>query len=216
MAAQLSCSAGLAEAGDVSPGPLSAEMRRVTEGSVANPAIEAVLSTLERLVADLRHRTEEAESRAAAADERAELERQAREAEAAARRDAEIRAAVAEQRANDAEQRAQAIGASTAERIDQLGRELLSASRAAIDAAQNAAAAVRTGQQDRHRVLEAAYPVPSDGAQARSSHARSGTSEAQAYSSQAPARRWDDDSGYAWVEDEPGPSWWRRLFKRRG
>jgi hypothetical protein len=34
-------------------------------------------------------------------------------------------------------------------------------------------------------------------------------------SSEPAPRRWGrEERGYAWVEDEPGPPWWRRIFGR--
>ena len=184
---------------DPSPGPSAS-------------AINAVLAALERLAGDLRRRTEEAESRAAAADERAALERQARKAEAAARHDAEARAAVAEQSARDAIRRAEAAETAATESAERWRRELLAAIQEAVEAAEAAAqAAARLGRRSAERSVDPYYSEQDP----ELSHIPQPVAGRMAGSSQPAPRRWGKGSGYAWIEDDPGPPWWRRLFSRR-
>jgi hypothetical protein len=192
-------------------------IERVVDTSMADPspstsAIDAVLAALERLAGDLRHRAEEAEGRAAAADERAALERQAREAEAEARHGAEARAAVAEQSARDAIRRAEAAEAAARESAERLRRELLAAVQKAVEAAEAAAqAAARLDRRSAER-LEDPFRSERD---PELSHIPEPMAGRRSSSSQPAPRRWAKGSGYAWIEDDPGPPWWRRMLKLR-
>ena len=178
------------------------------------PAIEAVLAALDRLAGDLRRRAEEAEGRAAASEARAARERQAREAEAKARHAAEARAAVAEQKARDALLRSEAAEAAARETAERLRRDLL-------DAVQNAVAAVRAAQVDAAAARTAAGSDRrhaerwEDPSQSEREQGLSHIPQPIAGSSRTAPRRWGQGSGYAWIEDDPGPPWWRRMLGRR-
>jgi hypothetical protein len=189
-------------------------MTRMTDGSMGPPAIDAVLAALERLVTDLRRRTENAERRAAEADERATRECQARQAETAARHEAEIRAAVAEQSATDAAQRAEAAEAAAGERAEQMHRELLTAAWKAVEAAQDAAAGLQATRLDRHHVAETETSDPRPGHEPTRATRPTSSGTHGPSRSPLPHRR-DEDAGYAWTEDDPGPSWWHRILGRR-
>ncbi|MBL6080459.1 hypothetical protein JMJ56_20790 [Belnapia sp. T18] len=179
------------------------------------PAIDTVLTALERLTGELRHRAEEAERHAQAAEQRAEVDRQARKAEAEARHAAEVRAAVAEQSARDAVQRAEAAEAVAREKVEQMRRELLTAIQEAVLTAQAATAAVQSmARPDRYSAERPEDPYRFDRDQDLSRIPQPRAGRGSASSEEAP-RRWDKKAGYAWIEDEPGPSWWRRLFRRR-
>lgn len=179
------------------------------------PAINTVLAALERLTGDLRQRAEEAERCAQAAEQRAEVERQAREAEAEARHAAETRAAVAEQAAQDAIQRAETAETAARERVEHLRRELLIAIQEAVSAAQAATVAVQSiARPDRYSAERPDDPYRFERDQDLSHIPQPRAGRGSGSSEEAP-RRWDKKAGYAWVEDEPGPSWWRRLFGRR-
>jgi hypothetical protein len=185
----------------------------MADRGLSAPAIDALLATLERLVTDLRRRTEDAERRAAASEERAALERQAREGESAARHDAELRAAIAEQSANDAMRRVTAAEAAADRRTEELHRELLAATQKALEAAQDAAAAIQTAKLNRQHFAGSEYPHLSTAEQEPS---RIPQPAAVSTHSRRPAPHGrGNEEGYAWMEDEPGPPWWRRLFGRR-
>lgn len=187
----------------------------MTDPSPSAPAIDAVLAALDRLAGDLRRRAEEAESRAAASDERAALERQAREAEAEARHGAEARAAVAEQSARDAIRRAEAGETAARESVEQLRRDLLAAIQEAVAAARPAAAAQASTRLDRHFAERSGdpYHVAQDQKLSRTAQPEAGRMPG---SSQPAPRRWEKESGYdAWIEDDPSPPWWRRMFSWR-
>ena len=192
-------------------------MERVVDTSMADPspstsAIDAVLAALERLAGDLRHRAEEAESRAAASDERAALERQAREAEAEARHGAEARAALAEQSARDAIRRAEAAEAAARESAERLRRELLAAIQEAVEAAEAAEAAAQAAARlDRRSAERLEDPFRSEW-DPELSHIPEPMAGRRSSSSQPAPRRWAKGSGYAWIEDDPGPPWWRRTL----
>ena len=166
------------------------------------PVVESVLGALERLTSDLRHRTEQAEHRAEDAERRAELEREARQ-------DAETRVALAEQKASDALRRAEVIETAARENIEQLRQELLAAMREAVDVARATAATIEAaiepdGSTEEHQAVP--HRVEQD---------RTLAAGRIPTSSQPAPRRWErDERGYAWVEDEPGPPWWRRMFGR--
>jgi signal transduction protein with GAF and PtsI domain len=179
------------------------------------PAINAVLAALERFTGDLRHCTEEAEKRAQAAEERAELERHAREAAVEARHAAEARAAAAEQAARDAIQRAETAETAAREHLEHLRRELLVAIQEAVSAAQEATAAVQSvARPERYSAERPDDPYRFERDQDLS-HIPQPRAGRESGSPEDAPRRWDKKAGYAWVEDEPGPSWWRRLFGRR-
>jgi hypothetical protein len=163
------------------------------------PPIDFIVVALERLAGDLRRRAEEAESRAAAAEQRAEMERQAREAEIKTRQHAEARALVAEQSARDAIQRAEASEIAAADKIEQLRIELLAA-------IQGIASAVDALGASREPPDEPLYREPPHRLAPHPEPMMTGR----------PEPRWrNKEAGYAWMEDEPGPSWWRRMFTRR-
>ena len=174
-------------------------------------AIGAVLAALERLAGDLRRRAEEAESRAAASDERAALERQAREAEAEARREAEARAAIAEQSAREALRRAEAVETAARESVERLRRDLLAAIQEAVAAARAAEAAAGL---DRRSAEPPDDPYQSE-RDPELSHIPHPMAGRMSGSSQPAPRRWGKGAGYPWIEDDPGPPWWRRMFSRR-
>lgn len=179
------------------------------------PAIETILAALERLNDDLRHRAEEAERRAQVAEQRSEVERQAREAELEARHAAEIRAAVAEQTARHALQRVEVAETAAEENIEQLRRELLVGIQEAVAAAQAAMTAVQSmAPPDRYSPERRGQPYQIGPSQELAHIPEPRTGRRSGSLEEAP-RRWDKKAGYAWVEDEPGPSWWRRLFGRR-
>ena len=185
---------------------------------MSNPptlAIETVLAGLERLTGDLRRRAEEAERSAQAAEQRAEVERQAREVEVEARHAAETRAATAAQAAKDAIDRAETAETAARESVEQLRRELLAAIQEAVSAAHAATAAVlSTAKPERYSAegLEDPHRFERDQTMSRIPQPRAGRGSG---SSEDAPRQWDKKAGYAWVEDEPGPSWWRRLFGQR-
>ena len=170
--------------------------------------IGSVLGALERLASDLRHRTEQAEHRAEDAERLTELEREARQ-------DAETRAAVAEQKARDALSRAEVIEAAARESLEQSRREILAAIREAADVARATAATIEAaiepgGSTEEHRAdphrLEQDRALP---------HIATPAAGRTPTPSQPTPRRWGrEERGYAWVEDEPGPPWWRRMFGR--
>jgi hypothetical protein len=172
--------------------------------SAGTPAIDAVLSALERLAGDLRRRAEEAERRA-------EMERQAREAEAEARHVAEIRAAVAEQSAKDAIQRAEAAETVAKENVEQLRRELLAAIKKA--GATTQAAAPAAARPDLHSTMRPEDPYHSRRDQLLPDIPPRTPGKVPRLLQSAPPR-WND-AEHVWNEDEPGPSRWRRLFGRR-
>lgn len=178
-------------------------------------AIEAVLAALERLAGDLRRRAEEAESRAAAFDERAAQERQAREAEAEARRGAEARAAVAEQSARDALRRAEAAETAARESVERLRRDLLAAIQEAVAAVQAAAEAQAAARLEQRRSTEPPDDPYHSALDPELLHIPQPMAGQTSSSSQPAPRRWKKGSGYAWIEDDPGPPWWRRMFSRR-
>jgi dTMP kinase len=178
---------------------------------MSTPPIHTLLASLEGLVVDLRRRTEQAEARAAAAEEQAVLERQAREAEAAARHEAETRAVLAERSAEEARRRAEALEGAARRRGEELHRDLLAATRQVLDAGAQlrsaAADAGRDRQRDRERdeydLRDAEAPRMPAPALARPHRVQSAGYE-----------RGQGDA-YAWLEDEPAPSWWSRVFRRR-
>ncbi|HEV7265301.1 MAG TPA: hypothetical protein VGN83_10320 [Falsiroseomonas sp.] len=170
--------------------------------------IDMVLGALERLVTDLRQRTEEAESRAAASVQQAALERQAKDAEVAARREAEMRAAAAEQSARDAVRRAEIAETTATERAIQLRHELLAAVRAAVEAAQAKAVGEQATRASPRRTRGAEEQEPTVAAQP-------GAAGRQPFPHRPTPRRPNDEPDYAWIEDDPGPPWWRRVFKQR-
>ncbi len=179
------------------------------------PTIDAILAALERLTDDLRHRAEEARKRAQAAEQRSEAEREARDVEAEARHAAEIRVAVAEQAARDAIHRAEAAETAARESVEHLRRDLLAAIQEAVSAAQAATAAVHSmAKPDRYSTKPPEDPYRFERDQDLSHISQPRASRGSGSSEEAP-RRWDKKAGYAWIEDEPGPSWWRRLFGRR-
>ncbi len=143
--------------------------------------------------------SEEAESRAAAAEQRVVIERQAKEAEAEARWHAEARALVAEQSAQDAIQRAEASEAAAGDRIEQLREELLAAIHGIVSISDEAVAPRKPPYDLLYRETPerlAPHPEP--------------------MMTSTPEPRWrNKGAGYTWMEDEPGPSWWRRLFGQR-
>jgi hypothetical protein len=172
------------------------------------PVVESVLGALERLASDLRHRTEQAEHRAEDAERRAELEREARQ-------DAETRAAAAEQKASDALGRAEVIETAARENVEQLRQELLAAMREVVDVARATAATIEaaiepnSSTEEHQAVLQR---VEQDGTLP---HIQTPAAGRLPTSSQPTPRRWErEERGYAWVEDEPGPPWWRRMFGR--
>ena len=179
----------------------------MTEPSPSAPAIDAVLAALDRLAGDLRSRTEEAESRAAASDQHAALERQAREAEAKARRSAEARAELAEQGARDAIHRAEAAETAAREGVERLRRDLLDAIREGVAASQ---AAARPDRRSAERPGEPHHSVQD----------REPPRFAQPMAAGMPGppqpapRGWEKGAGYDWIEDDPEPPWWRRVFGR--
>ena len=177
--------------------------------------IDAVLAALDRLAGDLRRRAEEAEGRAAAAEARAALERRAREAEAEARHAAEARAAAAEQKARDAILRSKAVEAAARESVERLRRDLLDAIQEAAAAAQAAQVDATIAQTaagfDRRRHAERSEDPHHLGQDQGLSH----IPRPLAGSSQPAPRRWGKGSGYAWIEEDPGPPWWRRVLSRR-
>ena len=187
----------------------------MTEPSPSAPAIDAVLAALDRLAGDLRRRTEEAESRAAASDQRATLERQAREAEAKARRSAEARAELAEQGARDAIHRAEAAETAAREGVERLRRDLLDAIREGVAASQ-AAAAVATQAAARPDRRSAERPgEPYHSVQDREPPRFAQPMAAGMPGPPQPAPRgWEKGAGYDWIEDDPEPPWWRRVFGR--
>lgn len=201
----------------VAPKSRAHHIERVVDTLMADPspstsAIDAVLAALEQLAADLRRGAEEAENRAAASDERAALDRQAREAEAEARHSAEARAALAEQSARDAIRRAEAAEAAARESAERLRRELLAAIQEAVEAAETAAqAAVRLDRRSAER-MEHPYHSERD---PELSHIPEPMADRRSSSSQPAPRRWEKGSGYAWIEDDPGPPWWRRMLNWR-
>ncbi len=208
--------AGLGSRSRDSPGPSPKEL--VLDAGMTDPsrspsphAIEAVLTALERLADDLRRRAEEAESRAAASDERAALERQAREAEAEARHGAEARAAVAEQSAGDAIRRAEAAETAARESAERSRRELLAAVQEAQAAAEAAARAA--ARLDRRSAGRPDDPYPSE-QDPELFHIPQPIAGRGSGSSEPAPRRWEKGSGYAWIEDDPGPPWWRRVLNR--
>jgi hypothetical protein len=179
------------------------------------PAIDTVLAALERLTGELRQRAEEAERRAQEAEQRSEVDQQARDAEAQARHAAETRAAVAEQAARDAILRAETAETAEKERIEHLHRELLIAIQEAVSAAQAATAAAQSmARPDRYSAERPEDPYRFERDQDLSHIPQPRAGRVLGSPEEAP-RRWDKKAGYAWVEDEPGPSWWRRLFGRR-
>jgi hypothetical protein len=179
------------------------------------PAIDTVLAALERLTGDLRRRAEEAERYAQAAEQRAEVERQAREAEAEARHAAEVRAATAEQAGRDAIDRAKTVETAARDSVEQMHRELLVAIQEAVSAAQAATTAVlSTAKPDRNSAQRPEDPHRLERDRTLSRIPQPAAGRGSGSSDEAP-RQWDKKAGYAWVEDEPGPSWWRRLFGRR-
>jgi hypothetical protein len=172
------------------------------------PVVESVLGALERLASDLRHRTEQAEQRAEDAEKRTELEREARQ-------DAEAQLALAEQKASDALTRAEIVEAAARESVEQLRQELLAAIREAVDVARATAATIEAaiepdGSTEEHQA--APHRIEQD----RSlSHIPTPVAGRMPTSSQSAPRRWGrEERGYAWVEDEPGPPWWRKIFGR--
>ena len=171
-----------------------------------------MLAALDRLAGDLRRRAEEAEGRAAAAEARAALERRAREAEAEARHAAEARAAAAEQKARDAILRSKAVEAAARESVERLRRDLLDAIQEAVAAAAAQAAQVDTtaARFDRRHAERSEDPhrLEQDQGLSHIPHPVAG-------SSQPAPRRWGKGSGYAWIEDDPGPPWWRRMLNWR-
>jgi sugar-specific transcriptional regulator TrmB len=168
----------------------------------STPAVDAVLGALERLADDLRRRTEEAERRAEAAEKRAELEEEAR-------RGAERRAALAEQGAQDALRRAEAIEAAAKASVEQLRRDLLDAIREAVDVAKATAAI-----EPDHSPDDQQDTSPQAGRNRDLPHIPEPATGRMSTSQPAP-RTWEKgERGYAWVEDEPGPPWWRRIFGR--
>ena len=174
--------------------------------SASAPPIDAVVAALDRLAGDLRRRTEEAESRAEAAERQVELEREARHS-------AEARAAMSEQGARDALQRAQAIERAMRESVEQLRRDLLAAIHQAVDATQATTAAVQAapGPDRSYAERPMRASVRDDPELAYIPEPEAGR---LSESSQPAPRRWGKEREYAWIEDEPGPSWWRRLFGR--
>ncbi len=181
----------------------------------STPAIDTVLAALERLTSELRHRAEDAERRAEAAEQRTEVEREARQAEMEARHAAEARVVAAEQAARDATQRADVLETVTNEKIDQLRRELLVAIQEAVSTAQAAVAAAQSmARLSRDSVEQPEDPYRFERDQDLSHIPQPRAGRRSGPLEEAP-RRWDKKAGYAWVEDEPGPSWWRRLFGRR-
>jgi acyl-CoA reductase-like NAD-dependent aldehyde dehydrogenase len=173
----------------------------------STPAVDAVLGALERLTDDLRRRTEEAERRAEAAEKRAELEGEAR-------RDAERRAALAEQGAQNALRRAEAIEAAAKESVEQLRRDLLDAIREAVDVAKATAATIEAAIEPDHPPDDQQDTSPQAGRNRDLPYIPEPATGRMSTSQPAP-RRWEKgERGYAWVEDEPGPPWWRRLFGR--
>ena len=203
----------LKDCGQTSRAPPTAELYAESYMSTPNqgpsaPVVESVLGALERLARDLRHRTEQAEHRAADAEKRTELEREARQ-------DAETRAAVAEQKARDALSRAEVIEAAARESIEQLRRELLAAIREAVDVARVTAATIEAaiepeGSTEQYQAVS--HRVEQDRALPHITTPAAGRTSS---SSQPTPRRWGrEERGYAWVEDEPGPPWWRKIFGR--
>jgi hypothetical protein len=172
------------------------------------PVVESVLGALERLASDLRHRTEQAEHRAEDAERRAELEREARQ-------DAETRVALAEQKASDALGRAEVIETAARENVEQLRQELLAAMREAVDVARATAATLEAAIEP-NSSSEEHQAAPQRLEQDRTlPHIQTPAAGRLPTSSQPTPRRWErEERGYAWVEDEPGPPWWRRMFGR--
>ena len=172
------------------------------------PAVDVVLRALERLASDLRCRTEAAECRAEEAEKRVELERKARQ-------DAETRAAVAEQNAKDVLRHAEAVEIAAKESVEQLRQELLTAIREVADVARATAATIEAAMEP-DRASEEQQEAPYRVGQDRDlSHIPTPAAGRMSTSSQPAPRRWGkEERGYAWVEDDPGPPWWRRIFGR--
>lgn len=169
-------------------------------------AVDAVLGALDRLAADLRHRTEEAEGRAAEVERRLEREREGR-------LEAEARAAASERAVQDALRRAEAAEAAMRENVEQLRRDLLGAVQEVATLVQARAATPPPARPDRPA------GEPDDPYQARRervlAHIPDPAAGRAAGADQPSPRRWSrEERGYAWVEDEPGPPWWRRIFGR--
>jgi hypothetical protein len=179
---------------------------------MSTPQIQTLLASLEGLALDLRRRTEEAEARAAAAEDRAMAERQAREAEAAARRDAETRAMLAERSAKEALRRAEAVEGQARRRNEELHRELLAATRQVLDAGAELRSAAG-GQRQRQRHEEQDDPGPAAAEMERPRMAPPPLPRSRPLQPAGYERGRGD--AYAWVEDEPAPSWWSRVFRRR-
>jgi chromosome segregation ATPase len=178
-----------------------------TPNQSAGPAaVDAVIGALERLVADLRRRTEAAESRAEAAEKRLDLEREGRQG-------AETRAAAAERTAEEALRRAETAEAAMRESIEQLRRELQTAIRQVADLGKTRAAP--RSPSEPHRQAEAGQDAAYHQRLDRGlSHIATPASGRMTADQPAQRQRSREERGYAWVEDEPGPPWWRRIFRR--
>jgi signal transduction protein with GAF and PtsI domain len=96
-----------------------------------------------------------------------------------------------------------------------LRRELLAAIQEAVAAAQAATAAVHsTARPDRHSAERPEDPYRSKRDRDLSHIPQPRVVRGLGSPEEAP-RGWDKKAEYDWVEDEPGPPWWRRLFGRR-
>ncbi len=103
--------------------------------------------------------------------------------------EAESRAAASDERAAlERQARAEAAETAARENAERLRRDLLDAIQKAVTAARaaEASAAQAAARLDRHSAERSPDPPPVTQAQ----------------------------GGYAWIEDDPGPPWWRRLFRR--
>ncbi|MDO9710560.1 hypothetical protein [Paracraurococcus lichenis] len=181
-----------------------------TDSSSANsPPLEAVLSALDRLAGDLRLRAEAAERRAEAAESQIDLEREARLS-------AEARAAQCDQSARDMLRRAEAMEAAVQDRIERLRHDLLDAIGEAVTAARGTTAAHQSRPPDDagRFAAERQERVPPLKLGPELAHIPQPAAGRMSGSSEPSPRKWGEERGYAWVEDEPGPSWWSRLFRR--
>jgi len=169
--------------------------------------IEAVLSALDRLAGDLHRRVEPAERRAEAAEKQVHLEREARHS-------AEARAAHAEQSVRDTLRRAEAIETIMQDSMEQLRRDLLAEIGEAVNAAHPTTAVNQAPAELRHFSTERPERPYSARLDPELAYIPQPTAGRMSESAQPATRQWGKERGYAWVEDEPGPSWWRRPIWR--
>jgi hypothetical protein len=180
---------------------------------MSTPPINTILATLEGLVLELRRRTEAAEARAAAAEQRAALEREAREAEQAGRQAAETRAILAERHAEEALRRAEAAEAASRGPGAELHRELLAATRRVLDAGEELRSAAAEVTRGHPRPRE--EDVPGRRLQDADGPRLSPAPVPRALPLPPAGYERGRGDAYAWLEDEPAPSWWSRVFRRR-